>query len=354
MRRLRWRQSGDGLAMCTDPEPRVLSSPLYMESARLLEVSDLRVEFPRAGGCVRAARGVALSVDEGQIVALVGESGSGKSASALGMIKLVPPPGRVTGGVVCLDGVDLLQLEGEELRRRRGAGIAYIPQEPGLALSPVLTLGAQIVDVIRAHRATPRREAFREAVVALARVGIPDPELRVREYAHEFSGGMKQRALIALALAAHPRLLIADEPTTAIDVSLQAGILELFRTLVDAGELGGVVLITHDLGVVAAVCDRVLVMYAGRIVEEASVTKLFEDPRHPYTRALMASMPAPEVPRGELPTIPGQVPDLMALPAGCAFHPRCQDAVPACSSKDPVLAPSSSGGRVACLLEEGR
>lgn len=323
-----------------------------MEDQRLLEVSGLRVEFPRPDGPVCAARGIDLSIGEGEIVALVGESGSGKSATALGLIRLVPPPGRVCGGRVSLAGTQLLSLSEAEIRPFRGAGIAYVPQEPGVALSPVLTIGAQIVDVIRAHRKVSRRNAWKEAVASLSRVGIPDPDRRVKEYAHEFSGGMKQRALIALALAARPKVLVADEPTTAIDVTLQAGILNLFRGLVDSQQLGGVLLITHDLGVVAAVCDRVLVMYAGRIVEEAPVEQLFERPLHPYTRALIASMPSAEVSRGELPTIPGQVPDLSRLPGGCSFHPRCTVAEPRCQEEDPPLRELSPGRRVACLLEE--
>jgi oligopeptide/dipeptide ABC transporter ATP-binding protein len=320
----------------------------------LLEVRDLTVEFPRDDDIVRAAAGVSFAVHEREIVGLVGESGCGKSATALGMLRLVPAPGRVTAGSVILAGTDILALEEREIRGYRGAGIAYVPQEPSEALNPVLRVGAQIVDVIRAHRDVTRREAWDDAERALERVGIPDPRRRAREYPHQFSGGMKQRALIAMALSAQPRVLLADEPTTALDTTLQAGIVELLRSLVAAGDLGGVVLVTHDLGVVAALCDRVLVMYAGRIVEEAPVERLFEDPRHPYTRALIGSLPAPGTARGRLPAIPGQVPDLGRLPAGCAFQPRCAGAIERCPGERPRLLELADGRRVACLLEEGR
>ncbi len=317
----------------------------------LLEVTDLEVEFARPDAVVRAAERISFHVEEGEVVGLVGESGCGKSATALALLGLVPHPGRIAGGRVELEGADILSLSEKEVRRLRGAGIAYVPQEPGLSLSPVLTLGDQFVDVARAHRKLSRAEARAEAAKAFERVGISDPERRVGEYPHQYSGGMKQRALIALALAAEPRVLVADEPTTAIDVTLQAGILDLFRRLVDDGSLGGLLLITHDLGVVAASCDRVLVMYAGRIVEEAPVEELFARPAHPYTRALVASLPDPRHPRGALPTVPGQVPDLADLPEGCAFHPRCTFAKSECRVAPPPLVVLDGGRRSACVLE---
>ncbi|UCF69493.1 MAG: ABC transporter ATP-binding protein [Acidobacteriota bacterium] len=323
-----------------------------MGHAPLLVVENLRVEFPRADAIVRAVQGLTLSIGHGEIVGLVGESGCGKSAAALGLLRLVPPPGRVSAGRVSLDGVELLSLPEKQLRRYRGAGLAYVPQEPGSALNPVLRVGSQIVDVIRAHRPVSRKAAWEEAVGALVRVGIPDAGRRVRDYPHQFSGGMKQRVLIALALAARPRVLLADEPTTALDVTVQAGVLDLLRSLIDGRELGGILLITHDLGVVAALCDRVLVMYAGRIVEQASVSDLFDDPRHPYTRALIASLPQPDARRERLPAIPGQVPDLGHLPAGCAFHPRCPLAEAQCRVEVPALQSRTNGRAVACLLEE--
>ncbi len=316
--------------------------------AALLEVRELRVDYPRPDGTVPAVDGVSLDVREGEVVALVGESGCGKSTLGLALLALVPPPGRVTGGRVLLEGEDLLALPERELRRRRGAGIAWVPQETGDALNPVLTVGAQVAEVLRAHRPLGREAAREEAVRALARVGIPDPARRADQYPHEFSGGMKQRALLAMALAAGPRVLVADEPTTALDVTLQAGILDLLRGLAD-GEGLGVLLVTHDLGVVAAIADRVLVMYAGRIVEEGPVDALFGAPLHPYTEGLLAGVPRPEVPRGRLPAIPGQVPDLAHLPPGCAFAPRCSRATDRCRERVPPLEPAGKGRAVACF-----
>ena len=315
----------------------------------LLSVEDLGVEFPRNGGALRAASGVSFAIETGETVALVGESGCGKSATALALFRLVPPPGRVVSGRVVFEGTDLLPLPDEAIRRFRGAGLAWVPQEPGAALNPVLTIGSQIVDVIRAHRAVPRREAWEEAVELLRRVGIPDPAQRAREYPHQFSGGMKQRALIAMALSARPKLLVADEPTTAVDPTLKLGILDLLRALRDERGLS-ILLITHDMGAVAAIADRVLVMYAGRIVEEAGAQALFDDPRHPYTRGLLASVPRIDVARGDLPSIPGAVPDLAHLPPGCAFHPRCPLVEEGCRAAVPQLAADRTGRRVACFV----
>jgi oligopeptide/dipeptide ABC transporter ATP-binding protein len=317
----------------------------------LLSVEDLGVEFPRNGGSVRAASGVSFAIGTGETVALVGESGCGKSATALALFRLVPPPGRIVSGRVVFDGTDLLPLPEEAIRRFRGAGLAWVPQEPGAALNPVLSVGSQIVDVIRAHRALPKREAWAEAVDLLGRVGIPDPAQRAREYPHQYSGGMKQRALVAMALSARPKLLVADEPTTAVDPTLKLGILDLLRSLRDERGLS-ILLITHDMGAVAALADRVLVMYAGRIVEEAPVQALFDDPRHPYTRGLLASVPRVDLERGLLPSIPGSVPDLAQLPPGCAFHPRCPMAQDACRAEVPPLVPDGPGRRVACPVAQ--
>ena len=317
----------------------------------LLSVEDLGVEFPRNGGSVRAASGVSFAIGTGETVALVGESGCGKSATALALFRLVPPPGRVVSGRVVFDGTDLLPLPENAIRRFRGAGLAWVPQEPGAALNPVLSVGSQIVDVIRAHRALPKREAWAEAVDLLGRVGIPDPAQRAREYPHQYSGGMKQRALVAMALSARPKLLVADEPTTAVDPTLKLGILDLLRSLRDERGLS-ILLITHDMGAVAALADRVLVMYAGRIVEEAPVQALFDDPRHPYTRGLLASVPRVDLERGLLPSIPGSVPDLAQLPPGCAFHPRCPAAQDACRAAVPPLVPDGPGRRVACPVAQ--
>ncbi|MCU0222626.1 MAG: ABC transporter ATP-binding protein [Acidobacteria bacterium] len=317
----------------------------------LLSVEDLGVEFPRNGGSVRAASGVSFALGTGETVALVGESGCGKSATALALFRLVPPPGRIVSGRVVFDGTDLLPLPEEAIRRFRGAGLAWVPQEPGAALNPVLSVGSQIVDVIRAHRALSKREAWAEAVDLLGRVGIPDPAQRAREYPHQYSGGMKQRALVAMALSARPKLLVADEPTTAVDPTLKLGILDLLRSLRDERGLS-ILLITHDMGAVAALADRVLVMYAGRIVEEAPVQALFDDPRHPYTRGLLASVPRVDLERGLLPSIPGSVPDLAQLPPGCAFHPRCPLAQDACRAAVPPLVPDGPGRRVACPVAQ--
>lgn len=316
----------------------------------LLDVRDLVVEFPHRDGRVAAADGVSFSVSHGEIVGLVGESGCGKSATALALFRLLPEPGRLASGHVFLEGIELTALPESAMRAYRGAGLAYVPQEPSTALNPVVRIGTQIVDVIRAHRDVSKADAWAEAVEVLTSVGIADPERRAREYAHQYSGGMKQRALIAMALAARPRVLIADEPTTALDVTTQAGILDLLAGLARGRGLG-ILLITHDLGVVASVCDRVLVMYAGRIVEEAPVDDLFRDPRHPYTRALLAALPRAGVPRGALAAIPGTVPNLARLPTGCAFHPRCPDAEAVCRESIPPLVSRPDGRRVACVRE---
>jgi oligopeptide/dipeptide ABC transporter ATP-binding protein len=317
----------------------------------MLEVRELVVELRRDAASFRVADGLSFSLSRGEVVGLVGESGSGKSMSALALFRLLPPGGRILAGSVRLDGVELLELSQEQMRRQRGAGLAYVPQEPGEAWNPVITVGSQIVDVIRAHRRVPRAEARRDAVAALARVGIPDPERRAGEYAHQFSGGMRQRALVAMALAARPKVLVADEPTTALDATLQAGVLDLLRRLAEEDGLG-VLLITHDLAVVAAACSRVLVMYAGRIVEEGAVEELFARPLHPYTRALLAAVPRPGLERGALPAIPGAVPDLARLPSGCPFHPRCPAAIAACSATLPALEAYGRGRRAACLRVE--
>ena len=325
-----------------------------MSPETLMEVRELTVEFPRGGQYYAAVDGIALALRRGDVLGVVGESGCGKSAAGLAMLGMVNPPGRISRGSVEIGGRNLLALPEAERRRIRGAGVAYVPQEPGLALNPVLKIGTQIADVVRAHRRVSRAEARAEAVRALDRVGIPEPGRRAEGYAHEMSGGMKQRALVALALAARPRVLIADEPTTAVDVTLQAGLLGLLRSLVDREEIGAVLLITHDLGVVAAACDRVIVMYSGRIVEEAPVEQLFEAPIHPYSRALLRSHPSPRHLRGELPAIRGHVPDLAQRPSGCAFHPRCDLADDACRMAVPALVGRGPDRRFACLVEERR
>ena len=294
--------------------------------------------------------GVSFDVRAGEIVALVGESGSGKSVTAFALLDLVPEPGQVAGGEILFEGRDVLKLPPAELRKVRGGGIGLVFQEPGSALDPVRTIGDELVGVLRRHKGLSKAEARRAAVDWLRWVSLPEPERRMDDYPHRMSGGMKQRATIALALAGGPRLLVADEPTTALDVTIQAQILSLLRRLRD--ELGlAVLLITHDLGVVAEVADRALVMYAGEIVEEAPAAELFAAPAHPYTRGLLASRPmaTSSVP-ARLVAIEGTVPEPGNRGEGCLFAPRCKEAIPACLDARPRLRPFGPGHRAACIV----
>src|SRR3954464_15603198 len=307
----------------------------------VLEVKNLQTVFFTNSGLFRAVDDVSFTVRRGETLAIVGESGCGKSVSALSIMRLVPdPPGRIVGGSVTLEGTDLLGLNEAEMRKIRGNRISMIFQEPMTSLNPVMRIGDQITEVVRLHRDMTAKEAWKQAVEMLRLVRIPEPERRAQEYPHQLSGGMRQRAMIAMALACRPALLIADEPTTALDVTIQAQILALIVDL--QRRLGtGLILITHDLGVVAQTAQRVIVMYAGRKVEEATVEALFENPRHPYTRGLMASIPA--VPSLDaradvrLNEIPGMVPSLTNLPPGCAFAPRCPLAIDRCRAEYPPL-----------------
>ena len=307
----------------------------------VLDVRNLQTVFFTNSGLFRAVDDVSFQVRRGETLAIVGESGCGKSVTALSIMRLVPdPPGRVVGGSVRLEGTDLLELDEAEMRKIRGNRISMIFQEPMTSLNPVMRIGDQITEAVRLHRPISAREAWKQAVDMLRLVRIPEPERRALEYPHQMSGGMRQRAMIAMALACRPALLIADEPTTALDVTIQAQILALIVDL--QTRLGtGLVLITHDLGVVAQTAQRVIVMYAGRKVEEATVEDLFEHPRHPYTRGLMASMPAvislEAKADARLTEIPGMVPSLTNLPAGCAFAPRCGLAVERCRAEYPPL-----------------
>ena len=307
----------------------------------VLDVKNLQTVFFTNSGLFRAVDDVSFSVRRGETLAIVGESGCGKSVTALSIMRLVPdPPGRVVGGTVTLEGTELLGLDADEMRAIRGNRISMIFQEPMTSLNPVMRIGDQITEAVRLHRSMTSKEAWNKAVEMLRLVRIPEPEQRAREYPHQLSGGMRQRAMIAMALACRPALLIADEPTTALDVTIQAQILALIVDL--QKELGtGLILITHDLGVVAQTAQRVIVMYAGKKVEEASVEALFENPRHPYTRGLMASMPA-VISQGSnsdarLTEIPGMVPSLTNLPPGCAFAPRCGLAIDRCRAEYPPL-----------------
>jgi oligopeptide transport system ATP-binding protein len=321
----------------------------------LLEVKDLRMFFHTRNGVVRAVDGVSFQVKKGETVGIVGESGSGKSVTCQSLMGLTPqPPGRLEGGQALFQGVDLLQCGRKELNNLRGRKIAMIFQDPMTSLNPYLSVGEQLIEPLLIHGLANRREASKRAVEALRSVGIHDAESRIRRYPHEFSGGMRQRVMIAMALITKPDLLIADEPTTALDVTVQAQILELLKQM--QRELGtAILLISHDLGVVAGFCNRVLVMYAGRVVESASTTELFRHPRHPYNRALQQSIPALQTKGRPLHTIPGAPPDLSKPAPGCAFAPRCEFASPLCRDRRPELDVVAPGHATACLRvqEEG-
>lgn len=324
---------------------------------KVLEVKDLVVEFRTDRGTVKAVNGVNFDVFKGKTVGIVGESGSGKSVTALAIMGLIPnPPGRITNGQILFNNKSLVNIEPGEMRKIRGNKIAMIFQEPMTSLNPVFTIGNQIEEVIELHQPNlSRSERAAKAVDMLRLVGIPSPEKRVHEYPHQLSGGMRQRVMIAIALSCEPDILIADEPTTALDVTIQAQILELMKKL--QKELGmGIILITHDLGVVAETCDTVAVMYCGQIVESADVNTLFNHPAHPYTKGLMDSIPSFDSTSGSkkerLQTIEGMVPSLFNLPNGCNFQDRCTKVTDACrgSQGDPVLKPSKGEGHeVACF-----
>ena len=316
----------------------------------LLEVEDLKTHFFTRDGVVRAVDGVSFSIAAGETLALVGESGCGKSVTSLSIMRLIASPGRVVGGSVRFEGRDLLGLPERDMRKVRGNEISMVFQEPMTSLNPVLTVGRQIAEALVLHRGLPQAEATARAIEMLGLVNIPEPARRAAEYPHQMSGGMRQRVMIAMALACDPKLLIADEPTTALDVTIQAQILDLMRAL-QAKTGAAILLITHDLGVVAEMAQRVVVMYAGRKVEEAPVDELFERPRHPYTRGLLHSMPrlgAGHGSRKRLQEIPGMVPSLREPIAGCAFAERCPHAVDACRAEVPLLEMKTQGHAVAC------
>ncbi|QIA27619.1 ABC transporter ATP-binding protein [Thermaerobacter sp. PB12/4term] len=325
-----------------------------MKQDYLVEIRGLRTTFQTEEGLVPAVNGVDLAIRRGETLAVVGESGCGKSVTALSILRLIPsPPGRIEAGEIVFEGRDLLRLSDEEMRRIRGNEIAMIFQEPMTSLNPVFTVGDQIAEVFMFHRGMSRRDALEQAVEMLRHVGIPAPERRVREYPHQMSGGMRQRVMIAMALACHPKLLIADEPTTALDVTIQAQILDLMRRLKE--ELGmAILLITHDLGVVAEMAERVVVMYAGRVVEEGDVYSVFRNPVHPYTEGLLRSIPRLDEDRERLPAIEGTVPSPGHLPGGCPFHPRCPYATDTCREVEPRLEPLGEGRYAACHLAAER
>jgi peptide/nickel transport system ATP-binding protein len=316
-------------------------------SAPLLRVEGLTAGFDVAGGFAPAVIDVSLEVLPGETLGLVGESGSGKSVTALSILRLLQPPGRIASGRIRFRGADLLAMNEREIRRVRGAGIGLVFQEPMSALNPVFTAGDQVAEALVVHGLADWPEARRRAVDLLAAVRVPDPELRARFYPHQLSGGMRQRVMIAIAIACRPALVIADEPTTALDVTIQAEILDLLRELRDRYQLA-LLLITHDLGVIAGMADRVAVMYAGRIVEEAPVGRLFRTPQHPYTRGLLAAMPG----RAGARPLPGTAPPLGASVTGCAFEPRCPDRVDACRVTGPALREVHTGHHARCHLCE--
>jgi len=300
----------------------------------LLAVSDLAVEFVTSTGRLRAVDGVSFELAEGEVLGLVGESGSGKTVACRSMLRLLPSErARIAGGEVLFEGRDLLRESESQLRRLRGSRLAMIFQNPSTHLDPLMTVGRQVAEPLIYHEGLSGREARQRAIELLRQVGIPDPGHNVDAYPHQFSGGMRQRAMIAAAIACQPRLLIADEPTTALDVTVQAQILRLLLELRDRSGLA-IILVSHDLGVIASTCDRVAVMYAGRIMEQATKAELLRHPRHPYTAGLIASRPSDTARGQELRSIEGQLPALSALPAGCRFHPRCPHAAPACRSGD--------------------
>src|SRR6267142_360064 len=320
---------------------------------RLLEVKHLKTHFPTRTGLVRAVDDVSFYLDRGELLGLVGESGCGKSITALSIMRLISPPGRIVGGEITFDGKNLLKLSDAEMRQIRGDDIAMIFQDPMTSLNPVFTVGEQIAEALRLHRKLSRKAARAAAIEAMQEVAIPDPARRVDDYPHQLSGGMRQRVMIAMALACDPKLLIADEPTTALDVTIQAQILELLNELRKNRELA-VLLITHDLGVVAEVADRVAVMYTGKIVEESPVDELFARPKHPYTQGLLRSIPridlAAVAKKERLETIEGTVPSPTELPPGCHFAPRCPYRLPRCTEEEIPLYDLEGDVKVRCVL----
>ena len=320
----------------------------------LLSVEGLKTHFFSRSGVVKAVDGITYDVREGETLAIVGESGCGKSVGALSIMRLVSsPPGRIVDGRVVFDGEDLLAISESAMRRIRGNRIAMIFQEPMTSLNPVLTIGRQITESLELHLKMEGSQARRRAVELLEMVGIPDAPSRLKQYAHQFSGGMRQRVMIAMAMSCNPKLLIADEPTTALDVTIQAQILELIKDL--SSQLGtAVIIITHNMGVVARYADRVNVMYAGKIIERGTAIDIYENPHHPYTRGLLESVPRlDESRRQRLESIDGSPPDLMNIPTGCAFRPRCKVAIDRCAEETPPLMPVADGHTAACWVTAG-
>ncbi len=322
-----------------------------MSEKTLLSIQELKTYFFTKRGVAKAVDGVSLSVNCGQTLGIVGESGSGKTVTCLSIMKLIPAPGRIAGGRILFEGRDLAGLSEKEYRHIRGRQIGMVFQDPMTSLNPFLPIGDQVAEPLEVHERLPRRAARRRAVEMLEKVGIPEPAKRFNEYPHRFSGGMRQRVMIAMALIANPRLLIADEPTTALDVTIQAQVLELFRKM--KAEFGtSIVLVTHNLGIVAGMADHVAVMYAGRVVEYAPTEELFSNPRHPYTLALLKSVPRLGNGTSELSSIPGCCPpNLAELPPGCSFYERCSFGEPRCQEAAPPLAPVGEDHQASCWVD---
>ncbi|AET62007.1 peptide ABC transporter ATP-binding protein [Paenibacillus terrae HPL-003] len=320
--------------------------------AQLLEVTNLRTEFKTAAGTIRAVDGVDLSVGKGETLGIVGESGCGKSITSLSIMQLLPKGlGKVAAGEVRFNGENILDYSERKMRSIRGNEMAMIFQEPMTSLNPVFKIGKQIAESARYHHGVSKHKAKAMAVEMLTKVGIPRPEKVAVSYPHELSGGMRQRVMIAMAMVCNPKLLIADEPTTALDVTIQAQILDLMRDL-QKSEGTSILMITHDLGVVAEMCDRVVIMYAGQVVEETDVKTLFKEPRHPYTQSLLASLPQLNSDQERLASIPGQVPNPLDMPKGCRFAPRCQFAKEICLAEAPELVEVEPGHKSRCLLQQ--
>jgi oligopeptide/dipeptide ABC transporter ATP-binding protein len=321
----------------------------------LLNINNLKTQFFSSGRVVRALDGVSFRIEEGEVFGLVGETGCGKSVTALSILRLIPfPPGKIIGGEILFRGRNLLLLQEEEMRSIRGKEISMIFQEPMTSLNPVFRIGDQMVELIVLHQKLDRSHASKKGLEMLERVHIPDADRVMNQYPHQLSGGMRQRVMIAMELSCHPFLLIADEPTTALDVTIQAQILRLIEEMKKELQTS-ILLITHDLGVIAEMCDRVAVMYAGSIAEEARVEEIFEDPKHPYTQGLWGAIPRVDQEKEILAVIPGTVPDLSQPPTGCKFHPRCPYRFDPCDQKNPPLFPLSPGHLVSCYLyEEGK
>lgn len=327
------------------------------ETGPLLTVRDLKTYFKIEGGIAKAVDGVSFDVFPGEVLGIVGESGSGKTVSSLSILRLIPdPPGFNAGGEIVYDGTDLLKISYEQMREIRGSEIAMIFQEPMTALNPVFTVGFQIIETLRTHNPeVSKQDAFDRAVQMLEHVHIPDGAKRMRDFPHQFSGGMRQRAMIAIALCCNPKLLIADEPTTALDVTTQAQILDLMLELKQQREGGAIILITHDLAVVAETCDRVVVMYGGKVQEVGTADQIFYEPKHPYTKGLLQSLPSVQTKtKTRLYAIPGNVPSIMDMPQGCKFCTRCEEVIDRCHEEEPPLHDVGSGKFVRCHLVEGK